>query len=145
MFTEFFEYLIVRIDEFTEFINGIILKEANANIDSFKSGINSFASINSHGRKFFIIGDMKELGDKTLSYHLKLGEFINNQKINFVYGNGSEIKNTISTINNSQIYSKHFENKQELINFLKIELRKNDAIYLKASRSMQFEKIIEKL
>ena len=117
----------------------------NANIDSFKSGINSFASINSQGRKFLIIGDMKELGDKTLSYHLKLGEFINNQKINFVFGIGSEIKNTISTINNSQIYSKHFENKQELINFLKIELRKNDAIYLKASRSMQFEKIIEKL
>ena len=117
----------------------------NANIDSFKSGINSFASINSQGRKFLIIGDMKELGDKTLSYHLKLGEFINNQKINFVFGIGSEIKNTISKINNSQIYSKHFENKQELINFLKIELRKNDAIYLKASRSMQFEKIIEKL
>ena len=117
----------------------------NANIDSFKSGINSFTSINSQGRKFLIIGDMKELGDKTLSYHLELGEFINNQKINFVFGIGSEIKNTINTIINSQIYSKHFENKQELINFLKIELRKNDAIYLKASRSMQFEKIIEKL
>ena len=117
----------------------------NANIDSFKSGINSFASINSQGRKFLIIGDMKELGDKTLSYHLELGEFINNQKINFVFGIGSEIKNTISTINNNQIYSKHFENKQQLINFLKTELRINDAIYLKASRSMQFEKIIEKL
>ena len=117
----------------------------NANIDSFKSGINSFSSINSKGRKFLIIGDMKELGDKTLSYHLKLGEFINNQKINFVFGIGSEIKNTINTINNSQIYSKHFEDKQELINFLKTELKKNDAIYLKASRSMQFEKIIEKL
>ena len=117
----------------------------NANIDSFKSGINSFSSINSKGRKFLIIGDMKELGDKTLSYHLELGEFINNQKINFVFGIGSEIKNTISTINNNQIYSKHFENKQQLINFLKTELRINDAIYLKASRSMQFEKIIEKL
>ena len=117
----------------------------NANIDSFKSGINSFLSINSKGRKFLIIGDMKELGDKTISYHLELGKFINNQKINFVFGVGLEIQNTISVINNSQICSKHFENKKELINFLKIELRKNDAIYLKASRSMHFEKIIEKL
>ena len=50
------------------------------------------------------IKDMKELCDKTLSYHLKLGEFINNQKINFVFGIGSEIKNTINTIQETHKY-----------------------------------------
>ena len=117
----------------------------NANIDSFRSGIKSFISISCKGRKFLIIGDMKELGDKSISYHLELGEFINNKNINFVLGVGSKIKHTINTINNSQIYSKFFKTREELIKFLKIELQKNDAIYLKASRSMHFEKIIEKL
>ena len=53
--------------------------------------------------------------------------------------------NTINTINNSQIYSKEFSDNKELVLFLKNQLKKDDAIYLKASRSMHFENIIEKL
>jgi len=117
----------------------------NANIDSFKIGINSFLAINCKGRKFLVIGDMKELGKKTISTHSKLGKYINNQKVNFVFGIGEDIKNTINKINNSQIYSRHFKNRKDLLSFLKIELKKEDAVYLKASRSMHFEKIIEKL
>ena len=117
----------------------------NANIDSFKIGIDSFLTINCKGRKFLIIGDMKELGNKTISYHSELGEYINNQRIDFVFGIGKDIKNTINKINNSQIYSRHFKNNKDLVSFLKIQLKKEDAIYLKASRSMHFENIIEKL
>ena len=117
----------------------------NANIDSFKIGIDSFLTINCKGRKFLIIGDMKELGNKTIPYHSKLGEYINNQRIDFVFGIGKDIKNTINKINNSQIYSRHFKNNKNLVSFLKIQLKKEDAIYLKASRSMHFENIIEKL
>ena len=117
----------------------------NANIDSFKSGINAFLSINCKGRKFLVVGDMEELGNKSISYHLELGEFINNKNVDFVFGVGSKIKNTINSINNSQIYSKFFKTRQELVSLLKTQLQKNDAVYLKASRSMQFEKIIEKL
>ena len=117
----------------------------NANIDSFKIGINSFLTINCKGKKFLVIGDMKELGNKTISYHSELGEFINNKKVDFVFGVGKDIQNTINAINNSQIYSKHFKTNQELLSVLKIQLNKGDAIYLKASRSMHFENIIGKL
>ena len=117
----------------------------NANFDSFKIGINSFLDIKCKGRKFLVIGDMKELGHKSASYHLELGKFINNKNINFVFGIGSKIKNTINAINSSQIYSKFFKNRQELVSFLKKQLQKNDAVYLKASRSMHFETIIKKL
>ncbi|MAR15375.1 MAG: hypothetical protein CMG21_02875 [Candidatus Marinimicrobia bacterium] len=117
----------------------------NANFDSFKIGINSFLDIKCKGRKFLVIGDMKELGTETVSYHSKLGDFINNKKIDFVCGIGKNIHNTINTINNSQIYSKEFSDNKELVLFLKNQLKKDDAIYLKASRSMHFENIIEKL
>ena len=123
----------------------IIDDSYNANFDSFKIGINSFLDIKCKGRKFLVIGDMKELGKETISYHSKLGEFINNQKIDFVCGIGENIHNTINVINNSQIYSKEFRDNKELVFFLKNQLKKDDAIYLKASRSMHFENIIEKL
>ena len=88
---------------------------------------------------------MKELGDKKKIHHLELGKYINNHKIDFVFGIGKEIQNTINAINNSQIYSRYFKNKFFLINFLKLELKKGDSIYLKASRSMCFEDIVEQL
>ena len=117
----------------------------NANLDSFKIGIDSFLSINSKGKKFLVIGDMKELGNRSIFYHSELGKYINNQKIDFVFGFGIDIKNTINKINSSQIYSRYFKNDKDLVFFLKTELKKGDAIYLKASRSMCFENIIEKL
>ena len=121
------------------------ISEIEYYIDSFKIGINSFLTINCKGRKFLIIGDMKELGDKSIAYHLELGKYINKQKIDFVFGIGKDIENTINIINNSQIYSKHFKNNKNLVTFLKTQLKKEDAIYLKASRSMHFENIIENL
>ena len=123
----------------------IINDTYNANPDSFKIGIDSFLSINCKGRKILIIGDMKELGDKTISHHSELGQYINNKKIDFVFGVGKDIEITINQINNSQIYCKHFIEKQDLLDFLNIELKKEDIIYLKASRSMSFEKIIDAL
>ena len=117
----------------------------NANPDSFKIGIDSFLDINSKGRKFLVIGDMKELGNKATSYHLELGRYINNKTIDFVFGIGKDMKHCINEINNSQIFSKIFTKNKDLIKFLKLELKPDDAIYLKASRSMQFEKIIEQI
>ena len=60
------------------FKNGycIIDDTYNANLDSFKIGIDNFLLNESNGKKFMIIGDMKELGDKSFGHHLELGEFI---------------------------------------------------------------------
>ena len=88
---------------------------------------------------------MKELGDKTLSYHLELGRYINKNTIDFVLGIGKDMKHCINEINNSQIFSKLFTDNEDLVKFLKLELKPDDAIYLKASRSMQFENIIEQI
>ena len=46
-------------------------------------------------------------------------------------------------IKNKNIFSKHFVEKKILIDNLKSEIAKGDAIYLKASRSLNFEKIIK--
>ena len=126
--------------------NYLIINDTyNANLDSFKIGIDSFLNINSKGRKFLVIGDMKELGNKTISHHLELGRYINKNTIDFVLGIGKDMKHCINEINNSQIFSKLFTDNEDLVKFLKLELKPDDAIYLKASRSMKFENIIEQI
>ena len=129
------------------FKNGycIIDDTYNANLDSFKIGIDNFLLNKSNGKKFMIIGDMKELGDKSFGHHLELGEFIAKKNIDYVLGYGNEIEITINAITNDTIFTKMFKNNEEIINFLKKQICKGDFLYFKASRSLKFENIIKEL
>ena len=127
--------------------NGILIIDDtyNASLESFILGIDSFLALSSKRNKILVIGDMKELGSKNDEYHYKLGKHINEKLPNIVLGVGSSIKKTISKISNTKIYVKHFKTKILLLDKLKNKVQKGDAIYFKASRSMNFEKIINQL
>ena len=129
------------------FKNGccIIDDTYNANLDSFKIGIDNFLMNETNGKKFIIIGDMKELGDKSFAHHIELGEFIAKKNIDYVLGCGNEIENTINAISNDTIFTKIFKNCEEIIDFLKKQICKGDFLYFKASRSLKFENIIKEL
>jgi len=61
----------------------------NANPLSVKSAIEDFSNIQKKGkRKYFLFGDMLELGKNSNIYHKKISKFINNSDIDktFVYG-----------------------------------------------------------
>ena len=117
----------------------------NANFESFKIGIESFMDMKYKGRKILIIGDMKELGKQSKKDHINLGKYINQESPDLVFGTGQLITDTISQLKNSKTISKYFIDKKTLIENLKSELMKGDAIYFKASRSLNFENIIKKL
>ena len=114
----------------------------NANLESFKIGIDSFMELSCKGKKFLIMGDMKELGKNSQKYHIDLGNYINEKYFDFVFSYGNLINNSTQQIKNKNIFCKHFDEMENLINNLKLNLNKGDAIYLKASRSMKFEHII---
>ena len=97
----------------------------------------------SRSKQILVVGDMKELGNESKCEHIKLGNFINEKTPDIVFSFGDEILNTIKEIKNKNIFSKHFIEKKILIDNLKSEITKGDAIYLKASRSLNFEKIIK--
>ena len=62
----------------------------NANPLSVKSAIENFSDIQKNGKKkYFLFGDMLELGKNSHIYHKKISKFINNSDIDktFVYGN----------------------------------------------------------
>ena len=70
---------------------------------------------------------------------------INYSKINILLTFGELSKFSSKKITNSKIFAKHFQKHETLIAFIKTNLKKNDVIYIKGSRSMQLNKIIKKL
>ena len=61
----------------------------NANPLSVKSAIENFSNIKKKGKKkYFLFGDMLELGKNSHIYHKKISKFINNSDIDktYVYG-----------------------------------------------------------
>ncbi len=70
----------------------LIDESYNANPLSVKSAIQNFSNIEKKGKKkYFLFGDMLELGKNSQVYHKKISKFINNSDIDktFVYGNKS--------------------------------------------------------
>ena len=70
----------------------LIDESYNANPLSVKSAIENFSNIKKKGkRKYFLFGDMLELGKKSINYHKKISKFINKSDIDktFVYGKRS--------------------------------------------------------
>ena len=114
----------------------------NANYESFKAGIKSFMKLSHKGRKILVIGDMKELGKKAKDSHIHLGNYINDKSPDIVYSFGELISYTSKQLFDSKINTRHFNKISKMIKDIKLNLIKGDAIYFKASRSLEFEKII---
>ncbi len=84
-----------KINEINKFNKKFYLidESYNANPLSVKLAIENFTNIKKKGkRKYFLFGDMLELGKNSQIYHQKISKFINNSDIDktFVYGNKSK-------------------------------------------------------
>lgn len=123
----------------------IINDSYNANPESMRVFIDT---IMEHYKNYAIIlGDMGELGEDEIKYHKDLGIFINNHEklypnaIIISIGNLSE--HITNEIKNCKAI--HFDSLEDGVNYIKSNLDSNTQLFLKASRSMKFEKIIEYL
>jgi len=81
-----------KINKITKFNKKFFLidESYNANPSSVKSAIENYSNIKKKGRvKYFLFGDMLELGKNSHIYHKKISKLINNSDIDktFVYGN----------------------------------------------------------
>ena len=113
----------------------------NANPASMKFGIMRLSKIESKNRKILVVGDMLELGDSKIDEHVKIGKLINNSNIDIVLTFGDIVEYTFKELNNKFLYKKHFNNMTLLKEKFKKITKKNDLIYIKASRAMQLERI----
>lgn len=128
--------------------NYIIIDDTyNASLDSMKSGLNSANQIQGCKRKIAILGEMLELGDYSKELHKQVGESFKDVDFDILLTQG---ENTQYLCDSAKKYMKNkivinFEEQEQLINYILQEMQKGDLIYLKASRKMKFDVIVNRL
>ncbi len=112
----------------------------NANYDSMKAGIEYLQNIQDR-RKIAVLGDMLELGEYSEQLHRKIGDIISNVDILITVGTLAKFINQNAKVSNKF----HCNSNEEAYLKLKEILTPQDAILVKASNSMKFGDIVERL
>ena len=113
--------------------NNILINDCyNASLESIMGGINYLKKIES--KKVLIIGDILELGKHSKRIHKKINKEISKLKNKEVYTIGKYSKH---------IKGIHFNDVDELIEYIKLNNINNSYIYVKGSRRMNLDKFIE--
>ena len=113
----------------------------NANLESCVAAIDYLMAFSGSGRKIVVFGDMLELGDASKEQHEKLGMKCSEAGLDAVFTFGKEMKYTQSVINGVPI-NRNYDEREELISHLRLELKDNDKILFKGSRGMKMENIM---
>jgi UDP-N-acetylmuramoyl-tripeptide--D-alanyl-D-alanine ligase len=92
------------------------------------------------GRKVAILGDMAELGRYRKKLHIGLGDYAKIHGVDILLGYGDLIRHTALAFGDNGFF---FNDKIELIDFLKKNLVGKENILLKGSRSMRMEEILD--
>lgn len=139
-----------------EEINGLkfINDSYNANPDSMKASVKTFIEL--YDKPVVIMGDMGELGENEQTYHREVGEYIANLNKNLKKGFFKTKPVKYITVGDlaaeigNELISKGFEvekftTNKEAADYILKNLDNKYTIFLKASRAMKFEEILEEI
>ena len=124
----------------------IIDDSYNANFDSMSYAIKYLGSLT--GRNIAVLGTMRELGDYTEDLHKKIGNLVEKEKIDILITVGEDsdfINEGAIDAGFNKDNSYHFKNNLDAINFINSIKSDNDNILVKASNSLNFKEIVEKI
>lgn len=123
----------------------IIDDSYNASVLSMRAGFEYATELkNALGKKRVIaaIGDMLELGEKSVELHNEIAKYLNELKIDFVVAVGQRMAEMTKNLSNPyQVFSDSISASLEIQNLV----QDGDILYVKGSRGTKMEKIIEKL
>ena len=119
----------------------IINDSYNANPESMNAVLKTFLAIYQKPI-VLVLGDMGELGKDSIIYHKQVGEFLSQYCNIELYTVGNLARHIAR---NTTLNSKEFENNEQCAEYISKNAPKGATILLKASRSMKFEQIIERL
>ena len=104
--------------------------------------LGNFAEKN-HARSVAILGDMLELGERSVEYHKSIMPYILDSKIDVVITIGKEMKTVFDALQGVEKY--HFDETKQALLEVRNLIKNGDIVLLKASHGMHFETIIEEL
>lgn len=117
--------------------NTLILDAYNANPSSMKAALESLDSLQTNRHKVAILGDMLELGSISKAEHKEMTELTKQLPIQQVFFCGKEF---YQVQDGQQLF---FEEKTELIDYLKVHPINNAYVLLKGSRGIGLESLTE--
>ncbi len=137
----------------SEIIEGgvtVIQDAYNSNADSLSRSMNFADSVKWNGRKIYVIGDMKELGDNSAEIHEAAGKeaaescadelFFFGEDSKTAYEAAVSVKNTAGDGNDIVSWTADYAELEEMV----LEsLQEGDLLLLKASRSMNLERLVK--
>lgn len=132
-----------RSELVTTKFNQIILDAYNANPTSTKFAIENFLKIDRlkySSNRTIILGDMMELGDKSLKYHQEMINLLLNKKITNCYLVGPLYKNT-----KQPDFFTHTISLEDCKKIIKKKHIRKSLILIKGSRKMKLEELVEYL
>lgn len=120
--------------------NGIVfINDAyNANPLSMRAALKTFAELPCEGRRFVVLGGMRELGECAEAEHRELGRFVDTLKFDSVITIG---KSGAQIVCNGMIGVE----KSDAVESLRTRLRAGDMVFLKASRGEKLETVFDDL
>ena len=118
--------------------NTLILDAYNANPTSMTAAVESFAKIESN-KKFFILGDMLELGNESLVEHQRMISLLKKLKLH----EGIFVGNIFQSLSFEDVTT--FENADEAREYLKKQVFNDYTILIKGSRGIRLETVIDVL
>jgi UDP-N-acetylmuramoyl-tripeptide--D-alanyl-D-alanine ligase len=129
---------IVKTQEYT-----IIDDCYNASPDSMKAAIDVEINIKGN-RRIAVLGTMKELGSKAYEAHKEIGSYASQKGIDLLITVG-EYNDAFKEGFSCDANYAPFETTAEAAEYVKNIIRKDDVVLVKASRTMKFETIIDRL
>ena len=116
----------------------------NANPESVKASVKTFVDL--YNNPVVVLGDMGELGEDSALYHRQVGEFLSGCNPNVKYLTvGAYASEIAKVLKNSGFETKEFANNKDVSCYIVENLDNSNTIFLKASRAMKFEEIIENI
>jgi UDP-N-acetylmuramoyl-tripeptide--D-alanyl-D-alanine ligase len=142
----------MRIQPVRAYNGAMILNDAyNANPTAVRAAIDLVEQLEGYTRKWIVLGDMLELGPEEQTLHFEVGAYITPGKADAVLTFGplgqhiaQGVKSRFPNASASDVV-RHFEEKEELVQWLRNKLQPTDIVLIKGSRGMRMEQIVQAL
>ena len=114
----------------------------NSNPGSVEMGLKSLKDMKIKGTAHIILGDMLELGSVSRREHSAIGKLVSEMGFKKLYTFGSESFHTSRSAKKLEV-NLHFKDKESLSRMVLSGLKKGDVVYVKGSRGMKLEEVID--
>jgi UDP-N-acetylmuramoyl-tripeptide--D-alanyl-D-alanine ligase len=124
--------------------NGVIILNDtyNSNPDSVLAALRTLKSFTNTGRKFVVLGDMRELGDASKREHTNIGVVASEMTFDGLFTFGPFSKYTSEAYG---VSARHYDSKEALAEELRRTVTGGDVVLIKGSRGMRMEDVVATL